>query len=168
MRLIVLVVLAGCCPDYEPKKSTGTTCEDPDPATGTTTLTWQNFGHDFMCHYCTNCHDSGLTVSKRNGAPLYHDLDYLEGVIEVADNVDQQAGWGPMAHNNQMPGGGSCGKCPSMLGGPLDHECLEPTDEEREKLAQWIACQRLRTAENTDPMNSLENSDHCASYTGPH
>lgn len=164
---VFAMLVASCCPDYSPKASTGTQCADPDPVTGTSTLTWQNFGHDFMCHYCTNCHDSGLPRSMRNGAPLFHDLDYMQGVLEVVDHVDQQAGSGPMAHNDQMPGGGSCGRCPSTPGGSLDHTCLVPTDEERQQLSQWLACQRLRTAENQDPMYDEDHSDHCASYTGP-
>ncbi len=167
MRLLVLLALAGCCPTYQKPTPTGVTCDDPDPITGTTTLTWDNFGHDFFCHYCTNCHDSSLPLSKRNGAPLYHDFDYLDGAMEVPDHIDEQAGWGPLVHNNAMPGGGTCGQCPSKPGGSLDRDCLVPTDQERQQLAQWLACQKLRTAENADPTADQANSDHCASYTGP-
>jgi hypothetical protein len=124
---------------------TGTTCSDPDPITGTTTLTWSNFGHDFMFKYCTNCHSSTLTdPSQRNGAPTFHDFDTLLGVHEVPDHIDEQAGWGPKAHNNFMPGAGTGGRCPSQLGGPLDEACPEPTGDERTNLAQWIACEKKR------------------------
>jgi len=168
VRVLLLVVVAGCtCPSYKKPTPTGVQCADPDPITGTTTLTWDNFGHDFMCHYCTNCHDSSLPLSKRNGAPLFHDFDYLGGVVGPADHVDMQTGWSDLVHNNAMPGGGTCGQCPSKLGGPLDHECLIPTDEERRQLAQWLACQVLRTAENTAPSADEAHSQHCASYTGP-
>jgi len=167
MNKLIFVLLVACCPTYKPKTATNTTCPDPDPITGTTTLTWDNFGHDFMCHYCTNCHDSSLPLSKRNGAPLFHDFDFLDGVMEVPDHIDQQAGASMLVHNDQMPGGGTCGQCPSKVGGPLDHPCLIPTEEERQQLAQWIACQRLRTAENADPTADQQHSDHCASYTGP-
>ena len=152
MRLFILaLVLAGCGDRPTP---TGTTCADPDPVTGTTTLTWDNFGHDFMFKYCTNCHSSDLPHSKRNGATIYHDFDSLFGVFEIInanpDHVDEQAGWGPKAHNNFMPGGGTNNRCPSMKGGPLDEDCPEPTGEERTNLAVWIACEKQRPHDFVD------------------
>jgi hypothetical protein len=143
--LVFLVLLAGCTEKPTP---TGTTCADPDPITGTTTLTYDNFGQAFMTHYCTNCHSSDLTHSQRNGAPIYHDFDTLLGVLEVPDHIDEQTGWGPNAHNNFLPGDGTSGRCPSVKGGPLDEDCPEPTSEERTNLAQWIACERLRDHSN--------------------
>jgi hypothetical protein len=165
MQKLTLLFVFAACTSAKPTP-TGTTCADPDPITGTTTLTWQNFGYDFMCHYCTNCHDSGLTINQRNGAPLFHDFDTLLGVMEVPDHVDQQAGSGPKAHNTFMPGAGTDGRCPSVAGGPLDEPCPEPTAQEREQLSQWVACQRQRTDENINPDAGV--SDHCAMYTGPH
>jgi hypothetical protein len=149
MRILVLsaVLLVGC---GDNPTSTGTTCADPDPLTGTTTLTWDNFGHDFMFKYCTNCHASTLTYSHRNGAPLYHDFDSLFGVLEVPDHIDEQTGWGPKAHNNFMPGAGTNNKCPSVAGGSLDENCIEPTGEERTSLAIWIACERIRPHDLVD------------------
>ena len=141
MRLLIILLVA--CTTAHPTP-TGTTCPDPDPVTGTTTLTYDNFGHDFMAKYCNSCHSHCLPNSKRNGAPLFHDFDYLEGVLEVPDHIDEQTGWGPKAQNNFMPGGGTGGQCPSVAGGPLNENCPEPTDEERTKLSQWIACERLR------------------------
>ena len=147
MRWMFLITLAvaGCTGGATPTP-TGTTCPDPDPVTGTTTLTWDNFGHDFMFKYCTNCHNSALTEpSQRNGAPLFHDFDTLLGVLEVPDHIDEQAGWGPKAKNSFMPGAGTDYRCPSMLGGPLDENCPKPTGEERTNLSQWLACERLRS-----------------------
>jgi len=153
MRWLVLLfvvalaglVVTGCPSDPGKPTPTGTTCADPDPITGTTTLTWNNFGHDFMFAYCTNCHSSSLTLaSQRNGAPLFHDFDTLLGVMEVPDHIDEQAGWGPKAHNNFMPGAGTGGRCPSTLGGPLDEDCPAVSGEQRTNLAQWVACERLR------------------------
>jgi hypothetical protein len=144
MRVLLLtLVLVGCGGGANPT-STGTTCADPDPITGTTTATWDNFGHDFMFKYCTNCHSSTLTNSHRNGAPIYHDFDTLLGVLEVSNHIDQQTGWGPDAHNNFMPGDGTGGRCPSVAGGSLDEACLEPTSAERTTLAVWIACETQR------------------------
>ena len=103
-----------------------------------------NFGKTFMDTYCTNCHTYGLKISMRNGAPLFHDFDSLYGAMGPVDHIDEQAGWGPKAQNAFMPGAGTNGRCPSTLGGPLDEDCPEPTGEERTKLSEWIACERLR------------------------
>ena len=146
MRSYIAVLVVAACSSPTP---TGTTCADPDPITGTTTLTWENFGHDFMVKYCVNCHDSQLPFAKRNGASKFHDFDTLFGVMEVVgprppDHIDEQAGWGPNAHNNYMPGDGTNGRCPSTLGGVLDEACPEPSGTERTQLSQWIACERYR------------------------
>jgi hypothetical protein len=104
-----------------------------------------------MFRYCTNCHNSALTkLSLRNGAPLFHDFDYLFGVLETIPHIDEQAGSGPKAHNTFMPGAGTNGRCPSQLGGPLDENCPEPTAEERASLAMWLACERSRSHNFTD------------------
>ncbi len=155
MRLLLLALVAvGCGPG---PTSTGAVCPSPDPMTlaystedvptcvGSDDTGDCGFGKRFMDKYCINCHDSTLMHLMRNGAPLYHDFDTLEGVLEVPDHIDQQAGSGPKAHNTFMPGAGTNGRCPSTLGGALDEDCPEPTDEERTKLSVWIACERLRT-----------------------
>lgn len=133
----MVLCFAGCS---DHPTSTGTMCADPDPVAGTTALTWDNFGSDFMAKYCVNCHSSDLPRSKRNGAPVYHDFDSLVGVLQVANHVDSYAGWGPGAHNTFMPGD----RCPSTKGGALDSACPQPTQQERTDLAQWLACEQLR------------------------
>ena len=115
------------------------------------TLTWDNFGQPFMTKYCTMCHSSQLDKeSLRNGAPLYHDFDTLLGVMRIdtarSDHIDEQAGWGPKAHNDFMPGA----RCPSTPGGTLDRDCAQPTDEERTNLAIWLACEQNRPHDFTD------------------
>ena len=137
-RLACLFVL-GCTTAHP--TPTGTTCDDTGQA-----LTWENFGRDFMTRYCTNCHSHCLTtLGARNNASLYHDFDSLQGVYMIAhgktDHIDEQAGWGPKAQNNFMPGAGTDGRCPSTLGGPLDEACPEPTSAERTQLAHWLACE---------------------------
>lgn len=88
------------------------------------TLTWDNFGRQFMTTYCVSCHDSAKTGDAREGAPLYHDFDTRIGVLQVADHVDQAAASGPAATNDQMPPEGD----------------PQPSLAEREMLAEWIAC----------------------------
>ena len=130
MRWIFLTVVIVACGGHP--TSTGTVCPSPDPMTlayslelvpgcvGSTNEGDCGFGKRFMDKYCINCHDSELKHAMRNGAPLYHDFDTLEGVLEVPDHIDQQAGIGPKAHNDFMPGAGTGGRCPSQLGGALD------------------------------------------------
>jgi hypothetical protein len=149
----ILIVFAACTNSAVPTP-TGATCPSPDPmqlgytAESTPGCTGSagdcNFGKTFMDTYCINCHHSCLPLSKRNGAPLFHDLDYLFGVLEVVEHTDEQAGIGPKAHNTFMPGAGTGGRCPSTVGGSLDEDCPQPTDEEREKLATWLACESQR------------------------
>ncbi|MEZ4361660.1 MAG: hypothetical protein R3B48_15845 [Kofleriaceae bacterium] len=88
------------------------------------TLTYANFGQAFMDQYCTRCHSSALTGAARNGATAYHDFDTVGGVRSVMDHIDQSAASGPAAMNHTMP-----------PNGPF------PTDDERLKLGEWIACE---------------------------
>ena len=161
MRVIIVVALValGCTSSSVPTP-TGATCPDPNVPQ----FTWANFGYNFMCHYCTNCHDSSLKLDQRNGAPLFHDLDTLLGAMQISLHSDEQAGWGPNAHNSFRPGAGTNGRCPSTLGGRLDENCPEPTDQERENLATFLACERERPGD----YQTADPSDHCAKYTGPH
>ncbi len=129
----LLFVVAACGGSPEP---TGTVCPDPDPLT----ITYENFGQEFMTKYCTWCHSSELPRSQRNGAPLYHDYDTLLGVLQTVDHIDEQAGYGPKAKNAFMPPD----RCPSTPGGPLDRDCPQPTADERTKLAEWLACEPSR------------------------
>lgn len=109
----------GCCSGETPVLGppTGATCP---PASN---LTYASFGQPFMENYCTRCHSSTLTGSARMGATLDHDFDSRIGVLRVYDHVDQAAGSGPNATNEQMPPGGAM-----------------PSLAEREMLAEWIAC----------------------------
>ena len=136
MRVLLMIVLVGACGGGGTPTSTATTCPDPDPGT----LTYENFGMQFMTDYCIACHDSALTRSQRNGAPLFHDFDTLLGVLEVTGHIDQQAGSGPNADNRFMPPS----QCPTTPGGALDTRCAQPSEEERQKLAEWIACEVIR------------------------
>jgi hypothetical protein len=135
MRVLLLTLfVVACGGSPEP---TGTVCPDPDPMT----LTYDNFGRDFMTKYCNWCHSSELPRSQRNGAPLFHDYDSLLGVLQTPDHIDEEAGYGPNAENEFMPPG----RCPTTPGGSLNRDCPKPTAEERTKLAEWIACERNRT-----------------------
>lgn len=87
-------------------------------------LSYESFGKPFMEKYCTGCHSSKLSGAARHDAPEDHDFDSYEGIIGVAEHIDQMAAAGPKGVNDIMP--------------PLDPR---PAMEEREKLGQWLACE---------------------------
>lgn len=141
MRRLSIIAFVAACGGASPEP-TGTVCPDPDPMT----LTYDNFGREFMATYCTWCHASDLTRSKRHGAPLYHDFDSLLGVLQTPDHIDEQTGHGPKARNDFMPPE----RCPTTAGGALDRDCPQPTADERRKLSEWIACERNRPHDFVD------------------
>jgi hypothetical protein len=109
--------------DHDPSKPIGT----PSGATcpEASTLSYESFGKGFMDKYCVRCHSSKLEgESARMGAPAGHDFDSFEGIIGVAEHVDQYAAKGPESTNVMMPPSGE-----------------RPTMEEREQLGQWLACE---------------------------
>src|SRR5690349_4486206 len=85
----------GCCEGDEEVLGppTGTVCPP------TSTLTYANFGQQFMTQYCTRCHSSTLTGAARMGATEAHDFDTQLGIKQVGDHVDEAAGAGPDATN---------------------------------------------------------------------
>lgn len=135
MRRVLLGLLIAGCTSKAPTP-TEAVCPDPDPMT----LTWDSFGKAFMTDFCTSCHSSALPHSQRNGAPLYHDLDTLTGVLVIVDHTDEQAGSGPAADNTLMPPD----DCPTTPGGPLNRSCPKPSEQQRKDLAVWLACERKR------------------------
>lgn len=109
----------GCCAGETSVLGPATETQCPP----TSTLTYANFGEEFMTTYCTRCHSSTLSGEARMGAPAFHDFDTLEGIIGVANHIDETAASGPAATNDSMPIDG-----------------IQPTLEERQQLAEWIAC----------------------------
>lgn len=110
----------GCCAEEE--SVFGPSTETPCPPAGTT-LTYANFGKPFMEKYCTRCHHSELVGEDRMGATSFHDFDTRSGIRAVRVHIDQTTGSGPAATNTGMP-----------PDGPM------PTLEERQQLAEWLAC----------------------------
>ena len=89
----------------------------------TSTLTYNNFGKQFMESYCTKCHASDKMGEARQGAPSFHDFDTLNGIEVVADHIDETAAAGPAATNEGMP-----------------EDNPKPSLAERQMLGEWIAC----------------------------
>ena len=96
---------------------TGATCPDNSD------LTYDNFGKDFMMKYCLRCHSSMVSGAARNGAPSDHNFDALNDIDLLWPHIDQYAGSGPSSTNTKMP--------PSNP---------KPSDDDRKKLSEWLAC----------------------------
>ena len=87
------------------------------------TLTYGNFGKEFMSKYCLKCHSSKVKDTARLGAPADHNFDTIEEIELYAEHIDQKAAAGPDSVNTSMP--------------PANPK---PTEDERKKLGEWIAC----------------------------
>lgn len=85
--------------------------------------TYDSFGRSFMSTYCTRCHSA--MAMDRHGAPSDHNFDTLSQIRSFAGHIDQYAAAGPSAVNTSMP--------------PDD---LKPTEDERKKLGEWLACEK--------------------------
>lgn len=110
MKRALLVMLAAC--DPAPMTIDQMQC----PPDGTT-LTYDNFGAQFMTDHCNSCHSA--EYAARHGAPDSYRFDTLDEVRMRAARIFVDAA-GP---NTSMPPG------------PYD-----PPPDERDRLAQWLVC----------------------------
>jgi uncharacterized membrane protein len=86
-------------------------------------LSYESFGRAFVATYCSRCHSASVKGSARQGAPADHDFETVEQIRKFAAEIDRGAAAGPAAANTRMP-----------VGMPA------PTDDERRKLGEWLAC----------------------------
>ena len=91
--------------------------EDAECPAGGTDLTFDNFGKPFFDKYCNYCH--GSQVLDRKSAPPAYVFETPEQIEKFADRIYVRA----------------AGSNDSMPPGPDD-----PPREERDKLAEWLAC----------------------------
>lgn len=111
----------------------GAACEPADNyeearCEGGTELTYENFGATFMLRHCNMCHVPGL--EDRHGAPEGFDFDDLAQIRKHAAHIYVR----------------SAGDNASMPPGPDD-----PPIEERDQLAEWLACGAPSEADATGP-----------------
>lgn len=118
MNRLLLLLLVSACSD---PPLFGPPTESICPSDST--ITYDNFGKNFMTKYCTRCHSSELRGADRQGAPSFHDFDTLYGIRAVSDHVDETTASGPAATNTGMP-----------------PDKPAPTLAERKQLGEWIAC----------------------------
>lgn len=94
-----------------------TTIEQHPCPPGGTSLTYANFGAEFMNRYCQGCH--GSAALERAGAPGEYIFDTVEQIQRHRARIFVRAA----ATNDSMPPG------------PDD-----PPFTERQRLAEWLAC----------------------------
>jgi hypothetical protein len=87
------------------------------------TLTYDNFGKDFVGKYCLRCHSDKVTGTARNKAPADHNFDKLSDIALLVPHIDQYAAAGPASTNTKMPPDGA-----------------KPSTDERKQLGEWLAC----------------------------
>lgn len=88
-------------------------------------LTYDTFGRQYLRTHCAGCHSQGLPEGHREGAPVGVDLDTWEGAVQWAERTQVRA----TGDSPTMPPGGG------------------PTDAERARFAEWVACELLPAAE---------------------
>jgi len=115
--MLVVSSLVACGGTPPPPSGTGATCPT------SSTLTYANFGQDFMATYCTRCHSANLTGASRFDAPVGLNFDTRDEVFAQRVAIDAQAGSGPNGTFTTMP-----------------NDSPAPTPDERADLAEWLAC----------------------------
>lgn len=120
MRALVLLVVLAACGGDPIGEDTGSTCPPVDPPT------YANFGQAFFTTYCLDCHSQSKLGADRQGAPVTIDFDTRSLVRENTSRIDQQAAFGPAANNRLMP---------------EDGRSPVPSDAERVRLGEYIACE---------------------------
>lgn len=121
LALLVLLTASAACGDDAEQPLFGPPTESLCPPDST--LSYENFGQDFMENYCTRCHSTELIGEDRHGAPSFHDFDTLFGIKAVSNHVDFTTAAGPAATNDSMPPDG-----------------MIPSTDARLMLGEWIAC----------------------------
>lgn len=119
MRVLLLACIAACTSPPDEGKDTGSTCPPTDKPD------YANFGTAFFSTYCLACHSETKSGGDRHDAPVTINFDTRSLVRESTSNIDKQAAWGPAAHNTIMPPDGE----------------PQPTDAERIRLGEYIACE---------------------------
>jgi hypothetical protein len=120
VRWMISLAFVAACGGDPVGEDTGSTCPTTDPPT------YASFGQGFFTMYCLECHSQAKLGSDRQGAPVTIDFDTRSLVRENTSRIDKQAAFGPKAKNRLMPDGG--------------HDPV-PTDAERIRLGEYIACE---------------------------
>jgi uncharacterized membrane protein len=110
MRALAVALVAACDP-------APVTIDQESCPSGGTTLTYDNFGGEFLQTYCNGCHSA--EAGGRHGAPEAYRFDTLDEVHQRAARIFVRAA-GP---NTTMPPG------------PDD-----PPAAQRDQLAEWLVC----------------------------
>jgi uncharacterized membrane protein len=111
--------VAACSPDFPLPPEALTAARERD----CNSLTYENFGADFMARYCLPCHNETLTDDlARSDAPTAINFNTLFGIREFQKRIRLRAG-----EQGDMP--------PRLLFW-IEH----PSEEERINLIRWLDC----------------------------
>lgn len=108
--VLVLVLGLGAC-------FSGPTLDDEPCPQGGTTLTYDTFGAPFFATWCERCH--AADSANRHGAPHAYTFDTVDQIRSHASRIFERAA----ATNTSMPPGQD-----------------DPPVDDRERLAEWLAC----------------------------
>jgi uncharacterized membrane protein len=114
---LFLLVCVACVSTTDEPAPSGATCPEDSP------LTYENFGQAFVQAYCLRCHSETTAPGARHGAPSDTNFDTLAQLRHHAHHIDEWAAAGPSSVNTLMPPDGSA-----------------PSEEERRRLGEWLAC----------------------------
>lgn len=109
-------------------------CSDPvaessaGPCKSSPELSYESFGGPFFLSWCTGCHSSDLPEGARQNAPLGIDFDSLEAIRGHRALIVERA-----VNRAEMPPAGG------------------PSPQERELLAEWLACGAPSETNGFDP-----------------
>jgi hypothetical protein len=116
----LLVLVVACGNDVRGDQFGGDDGPEPvDPDTCETSyLGYDNFGAPFVVNWCRGCHSSIVPKNMRQNAPLDVNFDTEADVTHWAERIQARAAG---AKPTMPPAGG-------------------PSTDERQLLAEWIAC----------------------------
>jgi uncharacterized membrane protein len=117
------LLLAACGTEVSTDDGAGSGSGSGDPmvdpnACDTSYLDYENFGAPFVIDWCRGCHSSAVPAGMRQKAPADVNFDTLQQVRTWKDMIVARA---TGASPNMPPAGG-------------------PSQEERQLLAEWLAC----------------------------
>jgi hypothetical protein len=117
--IVALLVLAACTDAPTIGPTTDSTCPATDRPTNA------SFGSAFFGTYCLPCHAIDRRGTDRHGAPPTIDFDTEALIRDNTSDIDKKAAFGATIHNAFMP--------------PA-HAQVFPTETERFRLGEYIAC----------------------------
>ena len=134
--IVIAALVAGCGHDPGAGPDGGVIVPLPDGAScANSYMTYDNFGAPFMANWCQGCHSAGLPDDMRQGSPKEANFDTLADVKQWATKIAVCAD-GDGSQGSAM----GCPPADPPTGKPPMPPSGGPPADDRETLAEWIAC----------------------------